>query len=233
MIRLCIDSSAKAASVALLQDDRLLSEQFLNVGLTHSETLLPMVSSVLSAAKLQLGAVDCYAVTHGPGSFTGIRIGIAAVKGMALANGSPCVGVSTLEAMAWNLAGQDCIAVCTMDARCAQVYTALFRCARQGVTRLCADDALPITALAEKLEAYQGEPLVLLGDGAQLCFDALAQTALDIRLAPEHLRYQRAAGAGFASLQSDESVSAADLTPVYLRLPQAERELKKRTENQE
>jgi len=233
VIRLCIDSSAKAASAALLQDGRLLSEQFLNVGLTHSETLMPMVGSVISAAKLTPDAVDCYAVTHGPGSFTGIRIGIAAVKGMALAGGRPCVGVSTLEAMAWNLAGQDCIAVCTMDARCAQVYAALFRCGRAGVTRLCADGALPIAALAEKLAAYRGEPLVLLGDGAQLCLDALAQTDLDIRLAPEHLRYQRAAGAGFASLQSGKCVSAADLAPVYLRLPQAERELKRRTENQE
>lgn len=221
-----IDSSAKAASAAVWQDGRLLCESYLDVGLTHSETLLPMVEAMLRAAAIAPGELERFAVSAGPGSFTGLRIGISAVKGLAFVGDLPCVPVSTLEALAYNLLGQECVACAVMDARCKQVYTACFAPEGESVKRLTPDEAITIEQLGENLLALRCDrPVVFVGDGASLCYEALhARTGA--RLAPPHLRLQRAGSVCLAAVaHGDEAVPASALNPAYLRLPQAEREL--------
>ena len=159
---LALDSSAKTASAAITDGEQLISEAFVNAGLTHSETLLPMVDSVLSLARLTMADIDGCVITDGPGSFTGIRIGIAAVKGLAMPNETKCCGVSTLKAMAYNLRYDNCIACCAMDARCSQVYSAIFRCFDGKVERLTEDDAIPASKLPEILEKYANERISLI-----------------------------------------------------------------------
>lgn len=227
---LAVDCSAKTAGVAIVDEKaQILSESFVNAGLTHSETLLPMVDSALSFAKLSVSDIDSFVITNGPGSFTGIRIGIAAVKGLAAVNETPCCGVSTLKAMAYNLKGDDCIALSAMDARCAQVYFAAFRCCDNKVERLCEDMAIPAAQLSELLADYKGERIVCVGDGAHIAYEHLKDTMPDIHIADGLKRYQRAWGAACAAI--DEQLDFAppsELLPVYLRLSQAERELKKK-----
>lgn len=223
---LSVDSSAKTASVAVTDDEKLLSECFVNAGLTHSRTLMPMIDNALSQADMTIKDIDAFCVTCGPGSFTGIRIGISAVKGLALANEKPCAGVSTLHAAAYNFADEKCIVCAVMDARCNQVYTALFRCDNSAVTRLCEDKAISINDLFAELSGYS-ETVYLVGDGAQLCFEEFGEKLANVRLANESRRFQRAFGAAMAALSNaSDFKNSALLAPVYLRLPQAERELK-------
>lgn len=190
---LAMDSSAVSASCALLEDEKLIGEQYLNVGLTHSQTLMPLVEHLLAAAHVKPAQVDGFAVNSGPGSFTGIRIGVAAVKGMAFAQGKPCVGISTLESMAYLFEGFDGVVCGAMDARCQQVYQALFEVRDGQVIRLCEDRALTIAELTAELKCL-GKPVLLTGDGAHVCEKAFAEQGIPFRLAPLHLRYQRAYG---------------------------------------
>ncbi|WRS28935.1 tRNA (adenosine(37)-N6)-threonylcarbamoyltransferase complex dimerization subunit type 1 TsaB [Oscillospiraceae bacterium MB08-C2-2] len=218
---LALDSSAKAASCALWEDGVLRGETFLNTGLTHSQTLMSAVEALLEQTRISLSAVDRLAVSAGPGSFTGLRIGIAAVKGLAMGLEKPCVGVSTLKGLAFNLEGFEGIVVPVMDARRQQVYTALFESGGGGMIRLCEDAALSIEELSQRLAAYADQSIWLVGDGAALCYGELSGE--NLRLAPEHLRHQRAASVARAAVE-EPSVPAGELLPVYLRLPQAQRE---------
>lgn len=227
---LAMDSSAVSASCALLEDGKLIGEQYLNVGLTHSQTLMPLVEQLLAAAHVKPARVDGFAVNSGPGSFTGIRIGVAAVKGMAFGQGKPCVGISTLESMAYLFEGFDGVVCGAMDARCQQVYQALFEIRDGQVIRLCEDRALTIAELTAELKSL-GKPVLLTGDGAHVCEPAFAEQGIPFRLAAPHLRYQRAYGVARAAQQAfaqGKGVDAAALLPSYLRLPQAQRELKRR-----
>lgn len=227
---LVLEASAAAASCALLENQKVLGEFFVNIPQTHSQTLLPMAQGLLDTCGVPAGAVDFFAVTHGPGSFTGLRIAMAAVKGLAMAVEKPCVGVSTLEALARNLAGFAGSAAAVMDARCGQLYAGLFSLEGGEVIRAEEDCAISIQELGEKLERIK-KPVFLVGDGAELCYNKLMETesAGDrLRLAPPHLRYQRAAAVGAAALAAwirGEALDAGELVPAYLRLPQAEREL--------
>lgn len=228
---LAVDSSAKTASVAITEDDRLISESFVNVGLTHSETLMPMIESSLNNAKLSINDIDAFCVTTGPGSFTGIRIGVAAIKGLAQPGKKPCAGVSTLEAMAYNLADFNGIVCCAMDARCAQVYTAIFEVSCKSIKRLTEDMAIPIDELFGILSTYDSD-IILVGDGAQLCYDAFGEKLSSCSLACGMLRFQRAYGAVLSALSQDDAFKSPEiLAPIYIRPPQAERELKKKKEN--
>lgn len=220
---LALDTSSKAGSCALLRDGALLGEFFVNTALTHSQTAMPMVQSLLEITGVAIDQVDRFAVSTGPGSFTGLRIGIAAVKGMALATGKPCGGVSTLEGLAWNLAAFQGIVAPAMDARRSQVYTALFRMRDGELTRLEEDSALSLPELGERLAAIS-EPVMLVGDGAKLCRDALPER--NLLVAAEPLLHQRAGSVAVAvaRLPADKLCSAQALAPAYLRLPQAERE---------
>ena len=222
MLILAFESSAKAASAALVQDGKLLSQYSQCSGLTHSRTLLPMGEDMLKNAELSYKDVDLLAVAQGPGSFTGIRIGVSMVKGLAWSLEKPCTGVSTLEAMAWHGLAAGGLICSVMDARRSQVYNALFRIEDGRPVRLTEDRPVALPELAEELTAY-GESVFLVGDGAELSADFLAARGISCRLAPENLRMQSAWGVAMAA-RDKEPGTAESLTPVYLRLSQAERE---------
>lgn len=222
---LAVDSSAKSASVAVTENGRLISECFVNNALTHSRTLMPMVDNALTQADMTLADIDAFCVNAGPGSFTGIRIGVAALKGLAAADNKPCAGISTLESIAYNFVDEKCIVCAAMDARCNQVYTAIFRCNGSEVSRICEDKAISIDELGSELSAYD-EKIYLAGDGAEICFRAFSEKFENIVLAGENRRYQRAYGVSLAAEKNNNFTDSALLAPVYLRLPQAERELR-------
>ena len=214
-----IDSSAVSAGCALVDGDKIVAEQFLNTRHTHSETLLPMVSAMLKSAGVTLSDVDKIAVSAGPGSFTGLRIGISCVKGLCDAAHKPCVSVSTLEAIAYNFLHIDGVVCACMDARCKQVYNALFRSENGVITRICEDRAIAAADLSAELAGIE-DKVILAGDGAELMH---AFTEEKYELASPALRYQRGSGVCFAAQNAPEIAPAA-LMPSYLRLPQAERE---------
>lgn len=221
-----VDTSAVCASVAVTENGRVRAQSSTNAGLTHSRTLLPMIDSLLQNSETPLSSIDCFACSVGPGSFTGIRIGIAAIKGLCDGTGKKALAVSTLEGLARNLAGQDVLACAVMDARCNQVYTALFDVCGDKVTRLTNDDALLIDDLGARLRQHTEKPIVFVGDGAEKCAAVLGYPA-----AAPLVRFQNAASVALAAEEGfDESklLDAQQLLPVYLRLPQAERELRAR-----
>ena len=231
MLILAFESTAKAASCALVRDGKLGSQYTQCSGLTHSRTLLPMGEDMLKNAELKLADVDLLAVAHGPGSFTGVRIGVSMVKGLAWASDKPCVGVSTLEAMAWHGLAAGGLVCPVMDARRSQVYNALFRIVDGSPRRLTEDRPIALEKLAEELRAYN-ERVFLVGDGAELSFRALTEKGLPCSLAPENLRMQSAWGVAMAAM--DKTPGTADeLLPVYLRLSQAERERQERLKREQ
>lgn len=222
MLMLAFESSAKAASVALCDNGRLVAQSFQSSGLTHSRTLLPMAEDLLKNSEHCMGDIDCFAVAHGPGSFTGIRIGISTVKGLAWAANKPCIGVSTLAAMSWNGLPVGGVVCAVMDARRSEVYNALFRIENGCPQRLCPDRAISLAALAEELSRAEEIPL-LVGDGAVLAEDYFRTTGLNVRLAPEPLQLQSAWGVA-REAEGKAAGGSQELLPVYLRLSQAERE---------
>ena len=231
---LAFESSAKTASVALLTDGVLTAEAYQNCGLTHSVTLLSMAEDLLKQANVSTVEIDCYAVAYGPGSFTGVRIGVSAVKGLAWAAEKPCVGISTLEAMATQHCFQDAILCPVMDARRNQVYNALFGVKDGTLHRMTEDRAISIEELAQELKEIDGK-IILIGDGALLCYNCLGETLPQLQLAPEAIRHQRAIGVAMAAYERakrGEYIRAEELTPFYLRMSQAERERLARLEQE-
>lgn len=227
MLMLALESSAKAASAAVFADDKLLGLTVENSGLTHSRTLLPMAEALLKNMDKTVRDVGVVAVAHGPGSFTGLRIGLAEAKGLCWALEIPVVGVSTLEAMAYGGPTMDgALLCCAMDARRGQVYNALFT-VRDGMpVRLTGDRAISVAELGGEMIFY-GKTWILLGDGAELCYNTLEHGELSLSLAPEPLRIQSARGVGLAAMRR-EPAHIDTLLPVYLRLSQAERERQKK-----
>lgn len=225
---LAVDTSAVCAAVAVTDGEKILSECQTNTGLTHSRTLMPMIDSALKNAEIPLESIDVFACSVGPGSFTGIRIGVAAIKGLCDGLKKKCLPVSTLEALAYNLLGRKCTAVSVMDARCNQVYCGIFLVDGDRVTRLTEDEAIKIDDLGEKLGKY--EDVIFVGDGARICHKALGY-----RIASPSEIYQKGSSVAFCAEKnySDEKLlDGAELMPVYLRLPQAERELKAKLSSQ-
>ena len=223
---LALESSATAASAALCEDERLIAQSFRDTGLTHSQTLLPMTEELLAHCGLAVSDLDLIAVAAGPGSFTGLRIGVATAKGLAWAAELPCAGCSTLEAMAWSLAGFDGEICAAMDARRHQVYNARFRAENGRILRLTEDRAVSLEDLIEELRGTETVQTVM-GDGAKLCCDALAAAGIPARLAPPNLRQQTAWGVarlGLELAREGKTVPPGALVPVYHRLSQAERE---------
>ncbi len=227
MKMLAFECSATAASCAVLENGVILGSAYSNVKLTHSQTLMPMMENLLSSTKLSLSDIDCFAVANGPGSFTGIRIGISAVKGLAAAGSKPCIPVSTLFAAATLMCSHKGIISVVMDARCGQVYNALFRSDGQKIERLCEDRAVLAKELKTEIENFT-QDVIIIGDGADMFYNNFRTE--NMRLAPPHLRFQNAVGVALAADESN-AVSHTELLPFYLRLPQAERELKKRNED--
>jgi len=223
---LAFETSAKAASVALWEEQTLLGESYQNTGLTHSQTLMSMAEQMLAHCGYSAQDVDAVAVAAGPGSFTGVRIGVAAAKGFAWGRELPCYGVSTLEAMALNLGIHDGIICPVMDARRNQVYNALFRAEHGKLTRLQPDRAIALTDLAEELTAFS-QPVFLVGDGSILCYNTISGQVPNLVLPQPHRMHQRAAGVALAAqamIAAGISGDGAALAPNYLRLSQAERE---------
>ena len=221
---LSVDSSSVSASVAITENGVTLAENFINNGLTHSQTLMPMVEKTLIDADVSIKDIEVFAITNGPGSFTGVRIGIASVKGMADALNKKCVAISTLEAIAEPLKNEDCIACAVMDARCNQVYTAIF----ENGNRLCEDKAVLIDELGKELKSYN-KKVVFIGDGSVLCYEKLKDVVTNISVAEEDIRFIHASSIGrLAEVKiknGEMTIDSANLVPFYLRLPQAEREL--------
>lgn len=221
---LSVDSSSVSASVAITENGVTLAESFINNGLTHSQTLMPMVEKTLKDANASVKDIELFAITNGPGSFTGVRIGIASVKGMADALNKKCFAVSTLEAIAEPLKDEDCIACAVMDARCNQVYTAIF----ENGNRLCEDKAVLIDELGDELKNYN-KKVVFIGDGSVLCYEKLKDIVTTCEIADENIRYIHASSIGRIAEEKAKNgempIDSTNLVPYYLRLPQAEREL--------
>lgn len=226
MLILAFETSAKAAGVALLDDKKLLGESYQNTGLTHSQTLLLMAQDLLKSCGFGTDDVTHLAVAAGPGSFTGIRIGVAAAKGFAWGASLPCYGVSTLEAMAAQLGAWQGYVCPVMDARRSQVYNALFHVECGKCTRIRDDRAVSLQDLGAELRNLS-EPVFLVGDGSNLCYNTLLESVPSLVLPPEHRMHQRAVGVALVAREKilrGEDGNAGELTPNYLRLSQAERE---------
>ena len=220
-----IDTSANVASAAICEigeSPKVIASGSINTKLTHSQTLMPFIESLLKSSKTELSDIDAFAASVGPGSFTGLRIGVSAIKGMAYGLNKPCRAVSTLHGMAYNFTVSDCIVCSVMDARCNQVYNALFEIKGGKVIRLTEDRALFTEELQKELsESYADKRIILTGDGAELVYGKFGGG--NIELSPPQLRFQSGTGVCFAA-EEYENIDAAALMPSYLRLPQAERE---------
>lgn len=228
---LAVDSSSVTASVSVIEDEKILAEFFINAGLTHSQTLAPMIDEIIKNLNLKVKDIDVFAVTHGPGSFTGLRIGMATVKGMALALNKPCIGVSSLFAASCNFRDFKGIIAACMDARRGEIYNAIFNSDGASVATLIKDRTISIEKLANEFKNYNCK-IKLVGDGAEMCYNVLVQDyhLNKIELSLESQRYVRASQVGLAALQiykEGNSISAVDINPKYLRVSQAERVLLK------
>ena len=235
---LALETSARAASCAIVCEGKVEAAAYQDVGLTHSRTLMPMVRDMFNNSGLSLADCGYVAVAHGPGSFTGVRIGVAAAKGLAAGAKLRCVGVSTLEAMAELLAFERAIICCSMDARRGEVYNAIFLSPGGGaLERLSADRAVAAEQAAQEARKFAGErdfSIIHIGDGAELCYNLLRDLPRS-RLAPPHLLRQSAVGVAFAAehaISSGLACAPDELKAVYLRLSQAERERARQTRTQ-
>lgn len=232
---LAFESTAKVASVALAEGERTLCSYSVDAGLTQSELLLPMAEHCLACAHKDFSDLTALACTVGPGSFTGVRIGVCTVKGIAFAKNLPCIAVSTLEALAENLRGLCGIFAAVMDARRGQVYNALFLSDGENISRITPDRAIPLDALAQELTSYKDTNIYLVGDGYSLAMQALTKSGIALCQTPPALRNQRAdscAAVATRMLAEGKTLSDREISPTYLRMPQAERERLEREKHQ-
>ncbi len=224
---LSIECTASPASVCIYEDKKIIANSFVNVKLTHSQTLMPMIESTLKSALLTIKDIEGISVAAGPGSFTGVRIGISAVKGLAVADNLPCVAVSALLSMASMFMSENAIICPVMDARCNQYYNALFRIKDYQIKRLCDDRAILCGDLIGEIGKFK-EKIIICGDGADKFYTDISDNRY-VTLADTERKYQNAIGVAIASYDefiNGNTVTAEELLPMYLRLPQAQRELK-------
>ena len=224
---LAFDSTAKVASVAVTENEHLLGLYNIDNGLTQSELLLPMAENLLNSLKLSFDDIELLAVTSGPGSFTGVRIGVSLVKGIAFTKNIPCVSVSTLEALMQNLSSLEGILVPVMDARRNQVYNAIFKSDGNTAQRLTPDRAISIESLAEELQQFKGEDIYLSGDGYDIVKTKLEELSVKLSNTPRLLVNENAYSTALIALnkyKKGEVLGDKEISPTYLRLPQAERE---------
>ena len=230
---LALDSSGLVATVAIVEEEQVIAEYTVNYKKTHSQTLLPMLDEIVKMTELDLQTIDAIAVSGGPGSFTGLRIGSATAKGLGLALDKPLIHIPTVEGMAFNMWGVDGMICPIMDARREQVYTGIYRCKDQSLEIVEDQMAISVEALIAKLNSY-GEPVVLLGDGVPVYGEKMKE-GLQVKtvFAPAHRNRQSAASVGclaFQYLKEGRVVTAAEHKPDYLRVSQAERERAERNE---
>lgn len=221
---LAVECSSLSAGASITEDFKVLGESYANVGLTHSQTLMPMIEGVLKTTGTDINDIDLFAVSAGPGSFTGVRIGVSAVKGLADAQDKPCFAVSSLESIAYPYKEFDGVVCSVMDARCNQVYTAMF----ENTQRICEDDAILIDELKQKIAALN-KKVMLAGDGAAMVYNKLKDELDNIYLSPSQMQFAHASSVALLSYEKisngEKTISSKELLPVYLRLPQAQREL--------
>lgn len=222
MIILGIDTASAACSAALTRDGKLLGEKIMNSALTHSQTIMPAVEELLDAQGMLPTDVDLFAVAAGPGSFTGVRIGVCAVKALCAGTGKNCARVDALHALAL-ASGFDGLICPIFDARREQVYTALFRGNGETVQRVREDEAIPLNDLIASLP---DEKIYFTGDGLDTYENAIREKmGSRAVIAPGHMRVLRASGVCRAAYEDASlTMSGMELTPLYLRLSQAERE---------
>ena len=233
MLTLAFDSTAKIASCAVCNGEQVLAEYNINNGLTQSELLLPMAKNILSALHLSIDDIELLATSVGPGSFTGVRIGTAIIKGLAFGKNIPCVAVSTLDALAENLRGTRGIILACMDARRAQVYNAVYSSYGENLEKLCPDRAISISELADEVKKYN-EPIYVVGDGYETTRKGLIEAGLKPECTPQALILESAASVAkiaYRKFLNGEAVTDLEIAPTYLRMPQAERERLERLEN--
>lgn len=234
MIILAFESTAKVASVAVCDGERLLAQYSIDNGLTQSELLLPMAEDMLKSLRLSFSDVELLATAVGPGSFTGVRIGTALIKGIAFGRDIPCAEVSTLEELAENIAPLGDVLVPVMDARRNQVYSAIFAPDEDGVKRITEDEAISIDALAKRLAEYEGKRIYLSGDGYEVAKKGLSSLGIEVCETPRLLIPENAysvAKIAYRKYKRGETVSDSEVKPTYLRMPQAERERLERLQN--
>ena len=226
---LAVDTSSAVASCAIVDGEKLVCEEILNNGLTHSQTIMPMIESVMKRSGLETKDIDLFAAVTGPGSFTGLRIGVSAVKALAHAADKPCVAVSTLEAMAYNLPFCEKLIVPIMDARRGEVYNGIYRFGGGELSVIREDRALSIEELCEDVNTLDCDA-VFLGDGLPVFREKIKEMLGDkAYFAPANLNAQMAASAALVA-QKKEQINYSKLAPVYLRKSQAEREREERGE---
>ena len=226
---LALDTSSQAASCAFSEDSILIGEFFNNAKITHSQTMLPMINSMLKSCNREINQADMFAVSVGPGSYTGLRIGVSIVKGFAFSNNKPCAAISSLECLAYNMIFRPGIIVPVINARRDRVFTSVFKTDGENITRVYKDTAMPILKLGELLTTIDGaENAVLVGDGSFICKEKLSDMLPDLTVAPANLLYQRAGSLCLAAekmAETNQLIDADNLEPNYLILPQAQREL--------
>ncbi len=230
---LALDSSGMVASVAIMTEDLLIAEYSLNYKKTHSQTLMPMLDEIVSGTDSSLDSFDYLAVAGGPGSFTGLRIGSATVKGLGLALNKPVVSVPTLEALAMNVCGSRYRVCPIMDARRNQVYTGIYHFEKMSLQVDMEQKPMDIGHLLEILSQYK-EPVLFLGDGVPVYRDVIEKASFEVCFAPAHMNRQRASSVGVRAwdyVREGKTENARDHVPVYLRLSQAERERMERGES--
>ena len=233
MYILAFESTAKAASIAVCKDERCLGVYTVDNGLTQSDLLLPMAQDMLKSLKLSFSDIDLLACTVGPGSFTGVRIGVSLVKGIAFMHGIPTVGVSTLDSLAENLSGTRGIIVSAMDARRNQLYAAIYRCDGERTEKLTSDLAVSAAELALMMKEYDGERIYIVGDGAKIAKKHLFEDGIKTEKVPPLIQNQNAYSCAVIALKkyrSGDFCPDISLEPLYLRMPQAERERLERME---
>ncbi len=223
---LAIDSSAVAGSAALLEDEKLIAYTQIMTGNTHSETLLVMIDGLMKKASWKVSDIDLFGVTVGPGSFTGVRIGVSLIKGLAFGRNVPsCVGVSTLYSLAKNLSDRQGIICAVMDARRSQLYNALFKAENGNITRLCEDRLISASELEAELSAYKDDEIFICGDGVKVALEEISLP--NIKRVNRLCEYQSAYSVAVCTLEEykkGNAVADTQLLPIYLRPSQAERE---------
>lgn len=233
---LAVDSSSATASVALVDNKKIVAEYFINAGLTHSQTLAPMIESIFKNLKIDPAEIDLYVSTSGPGSFTGLRIGMATVEAMALANDKPCAGVSSLEALSYNINNHNNVICACMDARREQVYNALFKFENNKLVRLTEDRAILIKDLSEELKNLNFN-IEIVGDAAEICYNSTELESLGNKciLLPAKDRYIKASNVALAVLETfnsnNSSANKFDLKVNYIKVPQAQRVMEEKLSN--
>lgn len=231
---LAIECSASPVSAAIINDGKIVGYAYSDIKLTHSQTLFPIIQNVLSSARLSFSDIEAVSVSTGPGSFTGLRIGIACAKGLAEPKRLKCVGVSTLLSAAYMFKGEHAVICPVIDARCSQVYCALFEVDGENITRICEDKAVMIEDLSKVLTGIDDKPIILCGDAAASVLDATNNQS-NIKLATPSLMMQNAIGVGLyanKAIKENNYSDSEELMPMYLKLPQAERELKAKQEKE-